>query len=294
MRPPRWRITAVANGFHGAFSHSAGPMSYRPLSTTSPFYSRSHSHSHEPATAHLSPRWLSDLKSRIGRCLQFGCSSEQVHEAGLILKELTTSWRELVAGSEGFLTDESRRETFRQNVVWGEQDAMGHVNNVMYVRYAESARILWFQNFANRIDRANRKQWEDLWSPRSYGLILKSIKVDYKFPMEFPDKITVFHKLRSSPDATTESFILDVIILSELHRRPAARCFEDLLVYDYKNGKKVALPPFIVENFKETFRLQEEAKEKNGKRVRELIERVGRLEKGSWDRADAKEDMGSA
>ena len=112
--------------------------------------------------------------------------------------------------------------------------------------------------------------------------------------MAFPDKISVFHKLRAAPDSSTGSFILDVVILSELHRRPAARCVEDLLVYDYRKGKKVSMPPFMVERFQETFQLQEEAKKKYGGRIIELIERVKQLEKGSWDKVNAEEDMGSA
>lgn len=44
----------------------------------------------------------------------------QVEEAGLILKEIARDWRELVAGSEGFLTGKTRRGLHRQNVVWGE------------------------------------------------------------------------------------------------------------------------------------------------------------------------------
>ena len=33
---------------------------------------------------------------------------------------------------------------FEQKVVWGDMDAFGHVNNVMYYRYMESARIGYF------------------------------------------------------------------------------------------------------------------------------------------------------
>lgn len=58
---------------------------------------------------------------------------------------------------------------------------MGHVNNVMYVRYSEAGRVKWFQNFATYIDPQNRKLWDELLTPRGHGLILKSIKVDYKF-----------------------------------------------------------------------------------------------------------------
>ncbi|KAL2002703.1 hypothetical protein VTN02DRAFT_6134 [Thermoascus thermophilus] len=63
-------------------------------------------------------------KRRIGRCLMFGLKPHQVQEAGRILQQLARDWRELIAGSEGFLTDETRRGLFRHNVVWGEMDVM--------------------------------------------------------------------------------------------------------------------------------------------------------------------------
>lgn len=57
----------------------------------------------------------------------------------------------------------------------------GHVNNVIYVRYSESARVNWAANYATTIDPGNKSSWEALWSPRGIGMILRSIKVDYKF-----------------------------------------------------------------------------------------------------------------
>lgn len=58
--------------------------------------------------------------------------------------------------------------------------AQGHVNNVMYNRYAESARVNWTLNFA-AMDPTHKKEWLELMSPKSIGLILRSIKTDYKF-----------------------------------------------------------------------------------------------------------------
>ena len=113
-------------------------------------------------------------------------------------------------------------------------------------------------------------------------------------PMAWPDRISVYHKLRAAPTASTDSFILDVLILSERHQRPAARCVEDLVVYDYRRGVKTPLRGFMVEKFVETFELQEQSKIRNERRVRELLQRVQNLEKQSWDRADAVEDMRSA
>ena len=111
--------------------------------------------------------------------------------------------------------------------------------------------------------------------------------------MAWPDKISVYHKLRAAPTASTDSFILDVLILSEKHQRPAARCVEDIVVYDYRAGSKVPLRDFMVDRFRETFALQEEAKRRNEAAVRELLQKVQQLEKSSWDRVDAVEDMGT-
>jgi len=52
--------------------------------------------------------------------MMFGLKPTQVEEAGKILQQLARDWRELIAGSEGFLTDEKRRSLYRHNVVWGE------------------------------------------------------------------------------------------------------------------------------------------------------------------------------
>ncbi|KAI9708494.1 MAG: hypothetical protein M1820_003955 [Bogoriella megaspora] len=112
--------------------------------------------------------------------------------------------------------------------------------------------------------------------------------------MKWPDRVTVYHKLRHLPSESTDSFILDVVILSEVHRRIAARCVEDIVVYDYRKGKKAPLQPFIVRSFRETFELQERAKQQYGARIMSLIEEVKQLEKESWDRPDAKEDLGGS
>lgn len=112
--------------------------------------------------------------------------------------------------------------------------------------------------------------------------------------MAWPDSISVYHKLNAPPTPSTDSFTLDVLILSERHRRPAARCVEDIVVYDYRRGKKAPLRPFMVEKFRETFALQEEAKRRNGERVWALLKRVRGLERGSWDQEEgAREDLGA-
>ncbi|KAK4990676.1 hypothetical protein LTR66_001032 [Elasticomyces elasticus] len=146
---------------------------------------------------------------------------------------------------------------------------------------------------AGRINPANKDQWSELWTPKGDGLILRSIRTDFKFPMKWPDRVSVYHKLHTEPTSTTDSFKLDVIVLSERHQRPAARCVEDIVVYNYRNAKKTPLRPFMVQAFRETWKLQEEAKRHNSERVASMLERVRALERDTWDRLDAKEDLGS-
>ena len=81
-------------------------------------------HSSTSATAQLSPRWLSDAKQRIGKCITWGLTPPQTATAGAILSEIARDWRELVAGSEGWLTSPERRGLHRWPVAWGDQDSM--------------------------------------------------------------------------------------------------------------------------------------------------------------------------
>jgi hypothetical protein len=53
----------------------------------------------------------------------------------------------------------------------------------MYVRYAESGRVQWTQNFADHVDPQHKTEWSQLCTPQGDGLILRSIRTDFKFVM---------------------------------------------------------------------------------------------------------------
>lgn len=114
--------------------------------------------------------------------------------------------------------------------------------------------------------------------------------------MKYPDKISVYHKLaqNTASESNPSAFELEVMILSETYQRPAARCFEDIVTYDYRQAKKTALPPFIFHQFQKTWDLQEKARESWQQRILEIEGQVRSLEVESWDREDAVEDTGSA
>lgn len=261
----------------------------RPFSSTT-HYAQANT---KPPTEALNPRWLSDVKSRLGQCIHFGMNETQTTAAGLLLAEVSRDWRSLLAGSEGYLTHPLRAGISSVPINWGDQDSMGHVNNVQYVRFCETSRTNWTRKIGDHFDRPNKKLWDEMLTSKSYGLILKSIKVDYKFPMEWPDRISAYHKIRVMPKDTDSNMLLDVMILSEAKQRIAAKAEEDVVVYNYKAGKKSTLPDYMLAQFKKQFEEQEVAKEQSGKRLREILEQVRALEKETWDRADAKEDFGS-
>ncbi|KAK4203035.1 thioesterase-like superfamily-domain-containing protein [Triangularia verruculosa] len=253
-----------------------------------------------PATTGENPppppkQWIPDLRARLGKCIIFGCSNAQISRAASVLRALAVEWKDLVAGSEGFLTG-GRRGLDGRQIAWGEMDSFQHVNNVNYYRYAESARVNWITNFSVHVDPAHRQQWAELMTPKSTGLIMKSLKCDFKFPMVYPDKISVYHKLRTKPagDPAPSNFMLDCIVLSHQHRRVAARLEEDIVVYDYKAARKTSMPGFMLELFRTTWEMQQKEEVRARTRIWELIKTVESLEKETWDREDAVEDMGSA
>ena len=110
--------------------------------------------------------------------------------------------------------------------------------------------------------------------------------------MTYPDHVSVYHRLGAEPTAGSDTFIFHAIILSELHQRPAARCLEENVLYDYRLGKKTPLQPFMLDVLRETWKLQEAAKVEFSERVRRLLARVRDLEKSSWDREGAVESFG--
>lgn len=96
--------------------------------------------------------------------------------------------------------------------------------------------------------------------------------------MKYPDRTTVLHKLIRSPDYDSDHVLLEAVILSERYRRPAARCFEDIVVYDYRAAKKTPLKPFMVDELQKMFKRQQESKELAEKEIEEFFVEVAEIE----------------
>jgi hypothetical protein len=69
--------------------------------------------------------------------------------------------------------------------------------------------------------------------------------------------------------------------------------FEDIVIYDYQKARKTKMPDFVKSGWLATLQAQEKEKASAAARIQELTVRVTDLEKGTWDRTDAIEDLGS-
>lgn len=82
------------------------------------------------------------------------------------------------------------------------------------------------------------------------------------------------------------------LVLSEKHQRLAARCLEDIVVYNYQPADKIQrpgkapIPDFVKTQFDTTLMLQEKAKEDALDSMRDINERVERLERRVFGRKE--------
>src|SRR5579862_9584882 len=72
-----------------------------------------------------------------------------------------------------------------QNVVWGDMDSYQHVNNVVYFRYFENARLEYFR----------RLDWEALEKETGVGPILAATQARFRKPLSYPDTIWICAKV---------------------------------------------------------------------------------------------------
>jgi len=116
-----------------------------------------------------------------------------------------------------------------QDLVWGDMDAFQHINNTVYFRYFEDARISYFEK-ANLIKYREETQ---------LGPILASTNCNFRVPLAFPDTIQIaasVEKIRS------KTFKMKYVIYSERLDRVAADGEGLIVFYDYQNGQSCEIP----------------------------------------------------
>jgi acyl-CoA thioester hydrolase len=128
--------------------------------------------------------------------------------------------------------------TMDVTVAWGEMDAFGHVNNIIYFRYFESARI----EFLLAIGLADPDTNDGV------GPILASTHCRFRLPLTFPDTVRVGARCS---EIARDRFTMEYRIVSTAQDAVAAEGGGVVVAYDYRRKQKAALPDAVVRRIHE-------------------------------------------
>ncbi|MBL4659984.1 MAG: acyl-CoA thioesterase [Alcanivoracaceae bacterium] len=113
-------------------------------------------------------------------------------------------------------------------VQWGDMDAFNHVNNVMYFRYFESARIAYFEKLG-----VMGKGSKDNVAP-----ILAETNCRYKLPLNYPDTITVGTRVI---EKHSHGFLMEYAIYSHHYKKTTSIGTGRIVMLNYSSHEKVAV-----------------------------------------------------
>ena len=114
-------------------------------------------------------------------------------------------------------------------VAWGEMDAMQHVNNIVYFRYIESARMAYFERigFLAHLDE------------KGVGPILAWTSCRFRRALTYPDKVSVGTRVTK---IEADRFTMQTLIVSHVMNDVSAESEGVVVSFDYREQKKTVLP----------------------------------------------------
>jgi acyl-CoA thioester hydrolase len=115
------------------------------------------------------------------------------------------------------------------SVLWGDEDAFSHVNNIVYLRWCETARV----EYLRRIGLFPQLP------PRGIGPIVASQTCHYRRPVNYPDTVVVGARVTAIGNS---SFHMEHCIVSCASGQVAAEADSAMVTVDYSTGKPVPLP----------------------------------------------------
>lgn len=115
---------------------------------------------------------------------------------------------------------------------WGDQDAFGHVNNTIPLRWFESARIA----FMGQVGLSA------LFASHRVGPILASMTVDYRRQLHFPDAVVVGARVAK---IGRTSLTMEHVAVSRAHRVVAVEGKSTIIVFDYAANRPEPVPQAI-------------------------------------------------
>ena len=114
-------------------------------------------------------------------------------------------------------------------VAWGEMDAYRHVNNVVYFRYFENARLEYFR----------RLDWFAYERQTSIGPILAATQARFRKPLTYPDTVSVTARVIGVEE---DRFHMEHRVVSHRLAAVAAEGQGTVVTFHYGEGRKVPVP----------------------------------------------------
>ena len=117
-------------------------------------------------------------------------------------------------------------------VAWGDMDAFQHVNNLVYLRWFETARIAYF----------TATGWEKAVAVGGVGPILARTSCAFRVPLQFPDTVQVGARIEDLGD---DRFTMIYRVVSLSKGVVAAEGDGRIVSFDYTRQAKAPIPPDI-------------------------------------------------
>lgn len=117
-------------------------------------------------------------------------------------------------------------------VQWGEMDAYDHVNNVVFFRYFESARVEYLE----------RCGFNDSYREQRVGAILHSTNCRFRRALVYPDRVTVGARVTEMEE---DRFTMEYRAVSHEQEEVAAEGDGVVVSFDYEAGDKTPIPEAV-------------------------------------------------
>lgn len=113
-------------------------------------------------------------------------------------------------------------------VAWGEMDALNHVNNAVYFRYFETARLDFFKHVELMEEMAVTK----------VGPVLGDTYCKYRLPVTYPDTLLVGSKVT---DVQEDRFTMEYTIVSKKQGKVTTTGTATIVMFDFASNQKALL-----------------------------------------------------
>lgn len=127
-------------------------------------------------------------------------------------------------------------------IQWGDQDAFGHVNNVVYLRWLETARIVYLDAVGLGHHAAEATSAERASATAAVGPILASVTCDFLRQLHYGDEVTIAS--RTTKIGNT-SLTLEHLVASRDLSCIVARGISVCVAFDYTSQTKVTIPEAV-------------------------------------------------